>query len=106
MRSRPSQTLTIPRRAVERNGGVVILSLKEYQKLRERAGKSERFSSPERRRGASGASRRRSRATEDAVPEYYLTGRAARELDNLVEEGLRDYEAGRTRKIKSLADLD
>lgn len=61
---------------------------------------------------------------ERAVPEYYLTGKAARDLDKLVETGLRDYRAGKTVKatsvqqaledynsgkcriIKSLADLE
>lgn len=67
----------IPREAVEKQGGVVVLSLREYHKLRERA-----------------------------VPEYYLTGKAAEDLDKLVKEGLRDHAAGKTKKIKSLADLD
>jgi len=41
-----------------------------------------------------------------AIPTYYLTGKAATDLDKLVEEGLRDYCAGKTRMIRSLADLD
>lgn len=45
---------------------VVILPLKEYQKLCERA-----------------------------VPTYHLKGKAAKELDSLVKEGLRDYYAGK-----------
>jgi len=57
--------------------GVVILPLKEYEKLRERA-----------------------------VPIYYLRGKEAEELDKLVEEGLRDHYAGKTKKIKSLSDLE
>jgi hypothetical protein len=40
------------------------------------------------------------------VPEVYLTGKAARELDRLVEEGVQEYLGGKTRKIGSLADLD
>lgn len=40
------------------------------------------------------------------VPTYYLSGKEAEELDRLVEEGLKDYREGRTRKIKSLADLN
>lgn len=43
--------------------------------------------------------------SERAVPEYYLTGKAARDLDNLVKKGLLDYESGKCRKIKSLADI-
>jgi len=40
------------------------------------------------------------------VPVYHLKGKAAKRLDKLVEEGLRDHREGKTRKIKSLADLD
>lgn len=57
--------------------GMVVLPLAEYERLAERA-----------------------------VPEYYLTGKAARDLDKLVDEGLREYQAGKCRAIKSLADLD
>ena len=56
---------------------MVLLSLKEYKKL-----------------------------SEQAVPIYYLKGKEAEELDELVKEGLKDYKAGRTKRIKSLADLD
>jgi len=56
---------------------VVILPLKEYQKLCERA-----------------------------VPTYYLEGKEADKLDKLVEEGLRNHRLKRTRKIKSLSDLE
>lgn len=41
-----------------------------------------------------------------AVPTYYLTGKAATDLDKLVEEGLREHAEGKTRTIRSLADLD
>jgi len=58
-------------------GGVVILPLKEYQKLYKRA-----------------------------VPTYYLSGKEAKELDKLVEEGLREYREGKCKSIESLADLD
>ena len=70
-------SITISRKTVQKYGGVVILPLKEYRNLQERA-----------------------------VPIYQLYGKEAEELDNLVEEGLRDYKAGRCKKIKSLADLD
>jgi hypothetical protein len=43
---------------------------------------------------------------ESFVPAHYLSGRAARDLDLLAKQGLRDYRLGRTKKIKSLADLD
>lgn len=70
-------SVTISREAVQRRGGVVILSLEEYQKLHERA-----------------------------VPTYYLKGKEAGELDKLIREGLREYGKGKCKKIKSLADLD
>ncbi|MBI1755295.1 hypothetical protein HYR65_03345 [Candidatus Azambacteria bacterium] len=70
-------TISIQKSKIKKEGGVVVLSLKEYQKLYERA-----------------------------VPTYYLKGKAAKKLDELVEEGLREYRAGKTRAITSLADLD
>ena len=56
---------------------VVILSLKEYQKLCERV-----------------------------YPTYQLKGKAATDLDKLVKEGMKEYRAGKCKTIKSLADLD
>lgn len=41
-----------------------------------------------------------------AIPTYYLTGKAATDLDKLVKEGLREHAEGKTRTIHSLADLD
>ncbi len=70
-------SITISREAVRKRGGMVILPLKEYEKLCERA-----------------------------VPAYYLKGKAARELDKLVNEGLREYEKGKCKEIKSLAELE
>ena len=69
--------ITIQKRKIDRQKGIVILPLKEYEKLR-----------------------------VQATPTYYLAGRAAEKLDALVEGGLKDCKAGRTRKIQSLADLD
>ncbi len=66
-------TIAVPKAKIEKEKGVVILPIKEYQELLERA-----------------------------VPEYYLTGKAAKDLDKLVEEGLRDYKAGRTKSFFSL----
>jgi len=68
--------ITILKESVLKKGGIVILPLCEYQKLCERA-----------------------------VPTYYLRGKEAKELDKLVEEGLRDHNLGKTRRIKSLSDL-
>ena len=70
-------TITISKEKIRKQGGVVILSLEEYQELCARA-----------------------------VPTYYLKGRAAEKLDRLVEEGLKDYRAGRCKTVKSLADLE
>ena len=58
------------------NKGVVLLPLQEYRELQIRA-----------------------------VPTYYLTGKKALTLDRLVEEGLREHREGKTKQIKSLADL-
>ncbi len=69
--------VTIQKAKIEKEKGVVILPIKEYQKLVERA-----------------------------VPTYYLTGKEAEKIDKLVENGLKEYRAGKTRRIKSLADLD
>ncbi len=70
-------TVTINKKEVEKRDGVVILSLKEYQRL-----------------------------IEGTIPTYYLKGRAAKDLDKMVNQGLKDYRTGKTRTIKSLADLD
>jgi len=69
--------ITISKETIQQKGGIVILPLKEYQKLYKRA-----------------------------VPTYYLKGKEAKELDKLVEEGLREYGKGKCREIRSLADLD
>jgi hypothetical protein len=71
------KVMSIPRGLVEVEGGVVVLSLKEYRHL-----------------------------LENTVPAVYLKGRRARALDRLVTQGLEDHMHGRTRKIDSLADLD
>jgi len=70
-------SITISRETIEKRRGIVILPLREYRKLCERA-----------------------------VPTYYLKGKVARKLDKLVEEGLRDWRGGKCKVIKSLADLD
>jgi len=70
-------TISISKQKIEKQKGIVILPLKEYQKLCERA-----------------------------VPIYYLVGKEAKELDKLVEEGLKSHRLGKTKKIKSLRDLE
>ena len=67
--------ITIQKSKVEKQKGVVILSLKEYEKL-----------------------------TKRAVPDYYLTGKEAKKLDKLVEDGLKEYRASKTIKAGSLAE--
>ena len=66
-------TVTISKDKIRKDGGIVILPLKEYQKLR-----------------------------EQAVPTYYLQGKEAKELDKLVVEGLKEYHDGKTISAKSL----
>ena len=70
-------TITINKKEVEKGHGMIVLSLKQYWKL-----------------------------LRDAAPTEYLKGKAAKDLDKLVIQGLKDYKAGKTRRIKSLADLD
>ncbi len=70
-------SVTISKNSIQQLGGMVILPLLEYKKLCERA-----------------------------VPIYHLVGKEAKELDKLVEEGLKEYQAGKCKKINSLADLD
>jgi hypothetical protein len=70
-----NKIIKISKQALKR--GVVILDLKEYERLR-----------------------------EETTPTYYLKGKEAEKLDKLVEEGLREYKKGKCRVIKSLADLE
>jgi hypothetical protein len=42
---------------------------------------------------------------KSSVPTYYLTGKAAEELDREVEQALREDREGKTQEISSLADL-
>lgn len=39
------------------------------------------------------------------VPVVYVRGKAARRLDQRVAQGLRAYRLGKTKRIRSLADL-
>jgi hypothetical protein len=68
-------TLTITRSKIKKEGGVVMLSLEEYRRL-----------------------------AEQAVPTYYLKGKAADKLDKLVEEGLKEYREGKTISARSLGE--
>ncbi len=77
MAQRFKHAIAISPKLVERRGGIVVLPLKEYQKL-----------------------------LASVVPTYYLKGKAATKLDRLVEKGMQEYRKGKTRAIRSLADLD
>jgi hypothetical protein len=70
-------TIAISKNQIKEEGGVVVLSIKEYQKMQ-----------------------------ASMVPSYYLHGKEAGDLDNLVKNGLKSYKNGKTKIIKSLADLD
>ena len=70
-------TITLAKSKVREENGMVVLPVKEYQRL-----------------------------LVAAVPTVYLTGKAALKLDKLVEDGMREYRAGKTRTLRSLADLD
>lgn len=59
--------ITISKSKVAKEAGVVVLPLKEYERL-----------------------------LRAAVPTFYLTGKAARDLDTRVEEGLREHREGKT----------
>ncbi|MDO8574262.1 MAG: hypothetical protein Q7R86_01390 [bacterium] len=65
-------TITVNKTKIDKEKGVVILSLKEYDRL-----------------------------VKNNVPTYYLTGKAAKDLDKLVEEGLKEYREGKTVSYKS-----
>jgi len=66
-------SITIQKNKVEEQKGMVILPIREYEKL-----------------------------LRQAVPTYYLTGKAAKRLDALVEEGMEEYRAGKTISAPSL----
>jgi hypothetical protein len=63
--------ISISQRIVNKEGGVVILSLREYQKL-----------------------------CAKAAPTYYLEGKEAEEIDSLVKEGLSEYRKGKCKRIR------
>ena len=63
------------KKAAAKDKGVVVLPVDEYQQL-----------------------------LAERVPTYYLTGKAALELDKLVEEGLREYAEGKTVSAGSISE--
>lgn len=70
-----NNSIVISKRTVRKERGVVILPLREYEELRKRA-----------------------------VSTYYLKGKEAEELDELVEDGLKEYKNGKTIKAPSLKE--
>ena len=71
------RTISIQKSKIDRAGGIVILPLKEYQRLQ-----------------------------ESAVPTYYFKGKAATDLDKLVDRGLTAHRKGKTKIMQSFVDLD
>ena len=67
--------ITLSQANVVSQKGVVVLPVKEYQRL-----------------------------LAAAVPTYYLTGKAALRLDKLVEDGLREHRYGKTISANSLGE--
>lgn len=72
-------TLTIPKSLIN-NDDLIVLPRKFYESLL------------------------RSASKKTSIPEYYLSGKNAKNLDNLVENGLKDYKSGKTIKASSLKE--
>lgn len=70
--------ITISKEKIEQQNGVVVLPLIEYKKLLQKA----------------------------FFLTYYLKDEEALELDNLVDNGLKEYHQGKTQIISSLSDLN
>ncbi len=68
-------TITIRKEKIEKQKGMVILPLKEYERL-----------------------------LASAVPTHYLSGKSAKRLDKLVENGLKAYRAGKTVSASSITE--
>lgn len=66
-------TISISRKKIKEEGGVVVLPLSEYRRL-----------------------------YEQAIPAYYLKGRGAEKFDRMVEKGLKDYKEGKTISARSI----
>lgn len=69
------ETITIPKRLIE-NDDLIIIPRKEYEYMK-----------------------------SQMIPTIYLKGKAAERLDKRVKSGLQEYKAGKTKKLRSLADL-
>lgn len=71
------KTINIPSRLIQKTGGMVILPIKEYERLCVRS-----------------------------IENFQLKGKQAKLLDNLIMDGMAEYKAGKCKTIKSLADLE
>lgn len=67
--------ITLAGSTIARQKGLVVLPVKEYQRL-----------------------------LAASVATYHLTGKAARDLDLLVEEGLREHRMGKTVRASSMTE--
>lgn len=68
-------TVTISKSDIKKRGTLVVMPLVEYERLK-----------------------------VAAVPKYQLTGKAARDLDKLVEDGLKEYQERKTIAAPSLKE--
>lgn len=68
-------TINLSKVAVQKQKGVVVLPVKEYQRL-----------------------------LRAAVPTHYLTGKAATRLDKLVERNFREHREGKTMTAGSISE--
>jgi len=69
-------TITIPKNLIK-NDDLIIIPRKEYETMK-----------------------------AQILPTFYLKGKEADKLDKLIREGLKEYQEGKCKTIKSLADLD
>lgn len=65
-------TITIPKKLIKAQDDLVVIPRGEYEQMR-----------------------------SQMIPAYYLTGKAARKLDKWVNDGLKEYRAGKTESLES-----
>ena len=73
MATETAEKISLSKSTILEQNGMVILPLAEYEKLR-----------------------------QNVAPTYYLQGKEAEKLDNLVRDGMKEYRAGKTIKAGSL----
>ena len=89
--------VTIPKR-IAQQGDLVVLPRREYERLVQKQKQPKAT--------FLGHEEVMWQGKKHKVPSYQLHGKAAERLDQEVKDALAEYKAGKTRKIKSLADLD